>query len=276
MYDDDILVEGWMGQGWTPGSENGEGAEALTQKECAFLSLPPELFFASELFQGQYVRRRTRVRDYPIQSTCSHRALRYTGVRLDQFDQDVFLACAARFPRQKSSAPCARKMDLRGLAREVLKRAGTVDRRRVAESLRRLESGRIKIRDGRFTCYLQPIQKALFDEKAGYCLIELNPEILRSLQCVDNLQGFVQERFRLPKVSMDRWLHGVMHYSDHICIPFAGLPALSGNANAVPVLVAESLDRLSASVRLYRLRMGEGGLEISRAARADGDGRCRA
>jgi hypothetical protein len=272
MYDEDMLVEGWMGQGWSPGSGN-DGVEALTQKECAFLSLPPELFFASELFQGQYVRRRVRVRDYPIQSTCAHRTLHYTGVRLDQFDQDVFLACAARFPRQKSSAPRTRKMDLRGLAREVLERAGAAEKRRVAESLRRLESGRIKIRDGRFTCYLQPIQKALFDDKAGFCLIELNPEMLISLQRLDNLQGFVRERFQLPKVSMDRWLHGVMHYSERICIPFSGLPALSGNAQAVPIQIEESVNRLRTSASLRCLSVGEGGLEISRKAREGGERR---
>ncbi|WP_419787045.1 hypothetical protein [Pseudodesulfovibrio sp.] len=270
MYDDD-LIDGWMGQGWTPDPANGAGALLLTPRESAFLSLPPELFFASELFQGRYVRSRARVHDYPIQSTCSHRTLLYTGERLDQFDQDVFLACAARFPRQTSSAPCALKIDLRSLAREVLKRAGAADRRRVADSLRRLESGRIKIRDGRFTCYLQPIQKAMFDIKADLCIIELNPEMLRALQGLDNLQGFVQERFRLPKVSMDRWLHGVMHYSDRICIPFAGLPALSGNADALPVQVEESLNRLRGSVRMYRLSMGEGGLEISRNRESGGE-----
>jgi hypothetical protein len=273
MYDDDTLVDGWMGRDWTPDAGNGDDADTLTQKECAFLSLPPELFFASELFQGQYVRRRTRVRDYPIQSTCAGRTLHYTGVRLDQFDQDVFLACAARFPRQKSSAPRTRKIDLAGLTREVLKRAGAADRNRVAESLRRLESGRIRIRDKRFTCHLKPIQKALFDEKAGHCLIELNPEILISLQRLDNLQSFVRERFLLSKVSVDRWLHGVMHYSDRICIPFAGLPALSGNAAAVPLHVEESVNRLRTSVGLYRLSLGEGGLEISREARAGGEKR---
>ena len=236
----------------------------LTQREADFLRLPPELFFASELFQGKYVRRRDLVRDYPIQSVCSRRSLLYSGERLDQFDQDVFLASAARFPRQKSSAPSALKMDLKALAREVLGRGGAVDRRRVSESLRRLESGRIKIRGGRFTCYLQPIQKALFDDKADHCVIELNPEILRALQRGEDLRGFVRERFRLSKVSMDRWLHGVMHYSDRICIPFAWLPVLSGNAGAVPAHVEESLNRLRGSAPASRLKLGEGGLEISR------------
>ena len=196
------------------------------------------------------------MRDYPIQSTCTGRTLHYTGVRLDQFDQDVFLACAARFPRQKSSAPRTRKIDLVGLTREVLKRAGAADRSRVADSLRRLESGRIRIRDKRFTCHLQPIQKALFDDKAGHCLIELNPEILISLQRLDNLQSFVRERFLLSKVSVDRWLHGVMHYSDRICIPFAGLPALSGNAAAVPLHVEESVNRLRTSVGPVPVELG--------------------
>ena len=83
-----------------------------------------------------------------------------------------------------------------------------------------------------------------------------------------NLEAFVRERFKLPKVSIDRWLHGVMHCTSRICIPFGGLPALSGNANAGPVQVEKSLNRLRASVRLDRMSMGAGGLEISRASRA--------
>jgi hypothetical protein len=161
-------------------------------------------------------------------------------------------------------------LDIRSLTREVLRTGGRGDRKRVVESLRRLESGRIKIRDGRFTCYLQPIQKALFDDEAGLCLIELNPEMLRSVQKLVNHQAFIRERFQLAKVSIDRWLHGVMHSSSRICIPFGGLPALSGNANALPVQVGKSLDRLRASVRLDRLSVGEGGLEISRSSRASG------
>jgi len=262
MFDD--AFDGWMGRCWTPGCAGGADAMPLTQREHDFLSFPPELIFASELFQGRYVRRRVRVRDYPIRSTCSRRTLLYTGERLDQFDQDVFLACASRFPQQNSTAPSALKMDLRGLAKDALNRSGTADRRRVSESLRRLESGRIKIRDGRFTCYLQLVQKALFDDKTDHCFIELNPEMLRTLQRRDNLKSFVQERFRLSKSSMDRWLHGVMRYSDHICIPFAGLSALSGNAGVLPAHVEESLNRLRGLVSISRLNMGEGGLEINR------------
>jgi len=268
MFDDDIPDGGWMARDWMSGS--GAVSQALTQQEHAFMSLPPELFFASELFQGRYVRRRVTVRNYPIESTCTDRSLRYTGVRLDQFDQDVFLACARRFPAQNASAPQAQKLDIGRLTRELLRSAGNGERQRIVASLRRLESGRIKILDGRFTCYLQPIQKALFDDEAGLCLIELNPEMLRSLQRLGNHQAFIRERFRLPKVSMDRWLHGVMHCSSHICIPFGGLPALSGNANAQPAQVGKSLNRLRASVRLDHLSIAEGGLEISSHMRAGG------
>jgi hypothetical protein len=266
MFDDDTLDGGWMSQGWTPGT----GAGSLTQQEHAFLSLSPELFFASELFQGRYVRSRVAVRDYAVRSTCADRVLLYSGVRLDQFDLDVFLACARHVPAHVTSAPQAQKLDTRALTREVLKSAGRGDLRRVMESLRRLETGRITIRDSRFTCYLQPIQKALFDEEVGLCLIELNPEMLRSLQQLGDHQGFIRERFQLRMVSIDRWLHGVMHSSSRICIPFDGLPALSGNTNARPVQVEKSLNRLRASVRLDRLSVEEGGLEISRNSRVSG------
>jgi len=267
MYDDEPSDGGWMTRGWAPGGEGPVGIQALTQQEHAFLNLPPELFFASGLFQGCYTRRREYVRNCPIQSTCADRTLRYTGVRLDQCDLDVFLACAVRFPRQMGSAPCTRKVSILGLAREVLKNVGVNECKRISDSLRRLEAGRIKIRDGRFACYLQPIQKALFDTEAGYWLIELNPEMLRSLQGMGNLQAFIRERFMLPRVSMDRWLHGLMYCSSRICLPFNWLPALSGNANAVPVQLEKSLNRLRASVRSDRLSLGEGGLEISRNSR---------
>lgn len=272
MFDDDVLDRGWMGRAWTPASRPGRetAALAMTQQEHAFLSLPPELLFASDLFQGRYVRRRVAVRNYAIRSTCADRVMLYSGVRLDQFDLDVFLACCRRFPMQATSAPKAQKLDIRSLAREVLRGAGREDQQRVIESLRRLEAGRIKIRDGRFTCYLQPIQKVLLDEEARLCLVELNPEMLQSLQKPGDHQAFIRERFRLGMVSIDRWLHGVMHSSSCICLPFGGLPALSGNANARPVQVGKSLDRLRASVRLDRLSVGEGGLEISTNSRVSG------
>ena len=272
---DDYAEEGWMEYGWTPGNGTSGGAatQCLTQQEYAFLNLPAGLLFSSALFQGRYVRRRERVRNMAIRSTYTDRVLYYTGECLDQFDLDVLLACAQHFPKQTSLAPLNLKLDLRAVSRTVLGRGGQSDLRRVVASLRRLEAGRIKVRDGRFTCFLQPVQKALFDTLSNTCMIELNPEMLRSLQSLGNYQVFIRERFSLRKAPMDRWLHGMVRASSSICIPFEGLPELSGNAKAQPGQVEESLNRLRASMRLDHLSLSEGGLEISRQPRAAGGAR---
>ena len=271
MFEEHGSMSGWMGYGWAPGGDAGAEVQALTQQEHAFLRLPPELFFASELFQGRYVRRRQRVRDYEVRSTCSARTLRYTGERLDQFDLDVFLACALHAPEQRTTAPMLLKMDLRGVARTVLRNTGAAALERIAGALRRLESARVEVRDVRFACYLQPFQKVLLDTMEHRCLIELNPDMLRSLQRIRNFHGFIRDRFRLRKCSMDRWLHGLLHYSAGVCIPFGGVAELSGNADAQPARVGEALDRLRNVVRPDEIGIWEGGgLEIRSDAPASG------
>ncbi|MDR3640532.1 MAG: hypothetical protein P4L39_04350 [Humidesulfovibrio sp.] len=269
MFDDYAGINGGMSYGCEPEFlySDARPAQSLTSQEQAFMRLRPELFFASELFQGRYVRRRRQVRNYEARSICPARTVRYTGERLDQFDLDVLLVCALHCSEQCRSAPGMTKIDIRGIAKVLLKTASKTALPRVAASLRRLESCRVEVRDGRFVYCLRPVQKVLIDTMEQRCLVELNPEMLRSLQSIHNFSGFVQERLRLRMRSIDRWLHGLLHYSSEVCIPFGGFAALSGNAAAQTLQVVKSLDRLRCVVRPDEIGVLEGcGLEIHRDA----------
>jgi len=265
MFDEPTGIDGGMCYGCEPEylSMNAQATQTLTSQEQSFMRLRPELFFASELFQGRYVRRREQVRNYEARSICQARTVRYTGERLDQFDLDVFLVCALHSTEQHRSAPGMTKIDIRAIAKALLKTAGGTALPRVAASLRRLESCRLEVRDGRFIYCLRPVQKVLIDTTEHRCLVELNPEMLRSLKSIHNFSGFVQERLRLPMCSIDRWLHGLLHYSSEVCIPFGGFAALSGNATAQALQVLKALDRLRCVLRSDEIGVLEGcGLEI--------------
>jgi hypothetical protein len=269
MFDENIGLDEGMCYGCEPEflTLAARTAQTLTSQEQSFMRLRPELLFASELFQGRYVRRREQVRNYEARSICSARTVRYTGERLDQFDLDVLLVCALHSSEQCSSAPGMAKIDIRSIAKALLKTPGRTALPRVAASLRRLESCRLEVRDGRFIYCLRPVQKVLIDTVEQRCLVELNPEMLRSLRSIHNFSGFVQERLRLPMCSIDRWLHGLLHYSSEVCIPFGGFAALSGNATAQALQVLKALDRLRCVVRSDEIDILEGcGLEIHRDA----------
>ena len=241
---------------------------SMTQQEHEFLRLPPHLIFASGLFQARYLRRRQALSSVQVQSTCSARSLSYSGESLDQFDLDVYLACARYAPRQVNPVPAALKVDLSATARTLLRAATTPAKQRVLGALRRLEAARIRVSDSRFTYDLQPMHKVLHDSKTDRCLVELNPEILRSLQSVGNLNIFINDRFRLGMKGVDRWLHAVLHFSPGLCIPFGGLAGLAGNAEMPPRQLEETLRRLQDVVRPDELNLGKHGLEISRTAPA--------
>jgi len=271
MFDENIGLDGGMHYGCEPEflTLDAWAGQRLTSQEQSVMRLRPELFFASELFQGRYVRRREQVRNYEARSICPARTVRYTGERLDQFDLDVLLVCALHSSEQCGSAPGMVKIDMRGIAKALLKTAGRTALPRVAASLRRLESCRFEVRDGRFIYCLRPVQKVLIDTLEQRCLVELNPEMLRSLKSIHNFPSFVQERLRLPMCSIDRWLHGLLYYSSEVCIPFSGFAALSGNATAQALQVRKSLDRLRCVVRQNAMGILEGcGLEIHRDAPA--------
>lgn len=267
MFDYCDETHGGMGYGDEPDclALGARAAQTLTAREQAFMRLRPELFFASELFQGRYVRRRRQVRNYEALSLCPAATVRYTGERLDQFDLDVLLVCALHSAEQCPAATGMTMIDIRAVAKALLKTAGRTALARVAASLRRLEACRLEVRDGRFVYCLRPVQKVLIDTLEHRCLVELNPEMLRSLRSVQNFSGFVRERLRLRMRSMDRWLHGLLHYSPEVCIPFGGFAALSGNATAQTPQVVKSLDRLRGVVRPKGIGIREGcGLEIHR------------
>lgn len=267
MFDDQDGI-GTLTGGHAGLSPAANPVRSMTQQEHEFLRLPPDLLFASGLFQARYLRRRPALSAVQVQSTCSARSLSYTGEALDQFDLDVYLACARCAPRQVSPAPAALKVDLTATARTLLRTASASAKQRVLDSLRRLESARIRVSDSRFTYDLQPVHKVLHDSETARCLVELNAEILRSLQSVGNLNVFLNERFRLGMKGVDRWLHAMLHFSPGLCIPFRGLAGLAGNAEMPARLLEETLTRLRDVIRPDELNLGKHGLEISRTSPA--------
>lgn len=265
------MIEEYGGFAWEMDPST-KASHALTCQEQHFLSLSPDLLFASNLFMARYARTRPRVRDFEVRSAVPSREARYTGERLDQFDLDVFLTCAQHVGIQPGPASGLVRIDLDKTARELFRDGSAETRRQILASLRRLEAGRIEVRDGRFSCCLRPVHKALHDAMTNRCLVELNPEMLQSLQRVGNVLGFVQDRMRLGRRAMDRWLHTLLRLSPGVCIPLKGLSDLCGNAGVDPDVVSQALGRLGRYVRpgeigLHRERW----LEISKpvlAARA--------
>jgi hypothetical protein len=133
-----------------------KASHALTCQEQHFLSLSPDLLFASNLFMARYARTRPRVRDFEVRSAVPSREARYTGERLDQFDLDVFLTCAQHVGIQPGPASGLVRIDLDKTARELF-RDGSAETRGQIIASASPPRGRVRIESGkgRFSCCLR-------------------------------------------------------------------------------------------------------------------------
>jgi hypothetical protein len=117
----------------------------------------------------------------------------------------------------------------------------------------------------------EAVHKALHDALTQPLRVELNPEMLQSLQRVRRCPGFRPGQDALGRRAMDRWRHTTAAYEPRGVHPPEGLSDLCGNAGVDPGVVSQALGRLGRYVRPGEIGCTGAWLEISKpvlAARA--------
>jgi len=132
----------------------------------------PNAFLRSALFGVVRRGRRKYVKDAEI-AAWNGTSIKFTGERLQQSDQDLWMACVEACKR-------ACKTDViigqRELSRLASRKGGNTAR--LWADLKRLNFAGIEIKDGRYTYIGTLIHDAIKDEKTGQIALSINPKML--------------------------------------------------------------------------------------------------
>ncbi|GFK92194.1 hypothetical protein NNJEOMEG_00015 [Fundidesulfovibrio magnetotacticus] len=162
------------------------------------------LFLASDLFPAASLRRRRRLEREPLAMAGEGLPAWYTGESLDQFDQDVFLACVLAALRGEGPAGGSMRRFLAVLGR----RATRACLSRLEASLFRLATGRVELRDQRFNCCVQLLETVLVDREQGVFRAQASPEAVDALRDVEGLGQLARLRYGMVPGPLSKWLAG--------------------------------------------------------------------
>ena len=168
----------------------------------AELRICPSCVLRSALF-GVVRRGRRQYLQNQIMVAWADTTIRYTGIRLDQADLDVWLTALHLSREQGLGARmvCSERAFLRALGRATK----NVEWLRIA--LERLTACVVKITRDRRTYWGSLIEKGCRDEETGEFVIVLNPELAKLFEDGDYTRVDWKIRLGLD-MDLAKWLHG--------------------------------------------------------------------
>lgn len=166
----------------------------------------PIRYFVSSLFSAG-TGHRELVREAPLASLSRSKRYTYSGAPLDQFDLDVLLHCTAAAGSSRRRGAWTEHAQL---VRTLGKRNDAATRKRVCESLARLQECTIGIEGDGYRYMTRLVNRALLDEGAGASLVEVNSDFADSIRSMRGLDLLMQERRAMGANGLAKWLHGVL------------------------------------------------------------------
>jgi hypothetical protein len=217
------------------------------------------LFLASDLFPACSLRRRRHLERAALTVQTQGQTALYSGESLDQFDQDVFIACL--LGEIRGQRPARRSM--RELLRTMGRRHTPEQMARLEASLFRLGSARIELGDTRFGCSIQLVESVLVDRVYGACRVQASPEVKAAFRDVGDIEALSRVRFNLGARPLTKWLAGrVFVLGGQSCLlDLERLRILCGREKIPPrVFAGQALPALSTLVDMgYIHRVGQFG-----------------
>jgi len=128
-------------------------------------------------------------------------SIKYTGARLMQSDQDVWLACVEACKRQGKSNVLIGQRELMRLA---CRKNG--NSKRMWSDLERLMGAVVRVQDGRFTYSGTLIHEAEKDEETGHIALSINPKMLALFG--GNVTHIDVEQRAALGLDLSKWLQG--------------------------------------------------------------------
>ncbi|MFP5220841.1 MAG: hypothetical protein ACLGSA_00990 [Acidobacteriota bacterium] len=215
------------------------------------------LFLASNLFPATSLRRRHHLERAELMVQTKGPTALYSGESLDQFDQDVFLACL--LGEIRGQRPARRSM--RELLRTVGRRHTPEQLARLEASLFRLGSARIEFGDSRFGCSIQLVESVLVDRVYGAFRAQASPEVKAAFRDVGDIEALARVRFNLGVRPLTKWLAGLMFVlgGQSCLLDLERLRILCGREKIPPrVFTGQALPALSTLVDMgYIHRVGQ-------------------
>lgn len=217
------------------------------------------LFLASDLFPACSLRRRRHLEHAALTVQSQGQTALYSGESLDQFDQDVFIACL--MGEIRGQRPARRSM--RELLHTMGRRHTPEQMARLEASLFRLGSARIELGDTRFGCSIQLVESVLVDRVYGACRVQASPEVKAAFQGVGDIEALARVRFNLGARPLTKWLAGLVFVlgGQDSLLDLERLRNLCGRGKVPPrVFAGQALPALSTLVDMgYIHRVGQFG-----------------
>lgn len=205
------------------------------------------LFLASDLFPACSLRRRLRVERAPLNTLAPGQTALFSGEGLDQFDQDVFIACLLSGVRGQKPV----RRSLRELLRVMGRRQTPEQLGRLEASLFRLGSARLELTDQRFGCCIQLVESVLLDRESGVCRVQASREVISVFRHGEDLESLARLRFSLGTRPLTKWLAGLVFAlgGDNCLLDLERLRVLCGRGK-IParVFAGQALPALSTLV----------------------------
>ena len=159
----------------------------------------PNAFLRSALFGVVRKGRRELLEDVEIASW-GDTYIQYTGARLMQSDQDLWMSCVESCKRSGRTQVIVTQSEILRLAGKSNSKAWLM------KTLRRLVATAISIKDGRYTYVGSLIHDAVRDEKTGHIALNINPKMLELFGSGTTHLEFLQRQALSGDLS--KWMQG--------------------------------------------------------------------
>lgn len=158
-------------------------------------------------------------------------AIRYTGPRLDQADEDVWLQVLQLHQEQQDAGLGTRfEVSIKGLLRELGRASGQKNREWLRKSLTRLVATAVSVQADRHEYTGSLVDEFVRDEATGRYTISVNPRMAALFR-----HGWSKlerdQRLALGQDQTAKWLHSFIstHRADPLRIGFDKIHALGGS-----------------------------------------------
>ncbi len=166
----------------------------------------PSIYLIADLFTAGYMGGPSFVTRKPLAIHSRTKKFFYTGQAFDQFELDLLLYCVLRTDPQAGHL----RLDPGSVLHTLHLRNDARNRDRLCEGLIWLHSGSIEIVGPRYRYMTRLVNRMLLDDGQRSCLVEVNADVLQSLNRSETIRLDVEERFSLGRQGLAKWLHGML------------------------------------------------------------------
>jgi len=196
-------------------------------------------------------------------------SIRYTGQKLTQSDQDIWLACVEACKREG-------KTDIIISQREIMSMASRKgsNTQWLWQNVKRLTFAGIEVKDGRYSYVGTLIHDAMKDKQTGRIALTLNPKMLALFG--GNVTHIDTRQHQALKLDLSKWLHGYVcsHVATFKKPHFIGLEKLQSLCGAkvadmrnFRVKIKKSMDELKASAVVSGWKLQDDVLTLWRSSK---------